>query len=300
VRHVRTALRHRFAHRRRSVAAPLLLLATLGLCSCARVVVLAADPWWSAVTGGSPALAREVTAAALRRGYLPTFVVVPVREDPRERLAEPLARLRPAAAVLGPPLSSDAGALASRFPDVTFVLVGGRGIEDGIANTVQISFDRIGAFREAGTIAAASGATAVLSAGGRSDAETAAFVERVLATPGAPAPVVRALSATPNRDELRTAVAALRAAGLSVFLYRPPSAGAQFLEALAEAGGCAVVEDWAASRPRPGQVLVSIEDDLPATVAAGLARGAPPLVSVPARLRRGSAGAAADGKAGGR
>lgn len=290
--------RHRSVRWHRAAVLPV-LIATLGLCACGRVAVLAADPWWSAVTGRSAAFARGVALAALRRGYVTTFVAVSVKEDARARLLEALPRLRAGAAVLGPPLSFAAGDIASRFPSVTFVLVDGPGIEDGIPNTVQLSFDRRAAFQAAGALAAAAGPAAVLSAAGRSDAETAAFVDGVLSVPGAPAPLLRALSDPPDQNELRAAVADLRTAGISVFLYRPTSSGAQFLEVLAATGGCAVVEDWAASRPRPQQVLVSIEDDLAAGIGACLARGAPPLVVAPARLVRGNAGEAADGRAGG-
>jgi hypothetical protein len=283
---------------KRAVSSLLILAGILALASCGRLVVLAADPWWSAVSAGSPTLARQVALAALRRGYLPTFVAVPAREDARERLLTALSRGRgrPAAVVLGPPLSFAAGEYANRFPDVTFVLVGGPGGDDGMVNTVQLAFDRTAAFGAAGSLAAAAGPVAVLSADGRSERETAAFVKGVLAVPGAVAPVTRGVGDLPDIVQLKSVVAELRDTGVAVFLYRPTGSGTVFLDVLAAAGGYAVVEDWAASRPRPQQVLASIEDDLPAGIGACLARGAPPVVTVPAILERGDAAAGTEGK----
>jgi hypothetical protein len=291
VRSLRAILRQRAVRLMRTVASLLVLTGVLALASCGRLVVLAADPWWSAVSAGSPVLARQVAFAALRRGYLPSFVAVPVREDAGERLLAALSRGRPAAAVLGPPLSFAAREYAARFPNVTFVLVGGPGADDGIDNTVQLAFDRTAAFREAGALAAAAGPVAVLSADGRSERETDAFAEGVAGVAGAPEPVVRLLPQTPDMEALKAVVSALRDAGITVFLYRPTGSGARFLDVLAAAGGSAVVEDWAASRPRPLQVLASIEEDLPAGIGACLAKRAPPVVEGPVRVVRGGAAA---------
>jgi hypothetical protein len=269
----------------------LVLAGTLALGSCGRLVVLAADPWWSAVSAGSPALARQVARDALRRGYVPSFVTAAVREDPRERLLAELARGRTTAVVLGPPLSFAPREYADRFPEVTFVLVGGPGADDGIANTVQLVFDRTAAFRKAGSLAAAIGPVAVLSGPARPAEETAAFLEGVLSVPGARAPVTRSLPSQPDTETLKSVVAELRNTGVAVFLYRPGAAGAAFLDVLAAAGGSAVVEDWAASRPRPLQVLASIEEDLPAGIHACLAKGAPAVVKGDAKVVRGGAAA---------
>jgi hypothetical protein len=267
------------------------LAGSLAPVSCGRLLVLAADPWWTAASGGSPSLARRLDVAALRAGYLPAFVEVPVREDARERLLEALSRRRVAAAVIGPPLSSSADEYAARFPGTTFVLVGGTGADDGIPNTVQLVFDRAAAFQEAGALAAAAGVTAVLAAEGRPAAETEAFFRGVASVESAPVPASREVGSAPDLPALKSAVGELRAAGIGVFLYRPTGSGSAFLEVLAAAGGIAVVEDWAASRPRPSQVLASVEDDLPAGIARCLKRGAPPVVSAQAVVVRGGAGA---------
>jgi hypothetical protein len=294
VRSLRAIFRQRAARLMRTVSSLLVLAGVFALASCSRLVVLAADPWWSAVSAGSPVLARQVALAALRRGYLPSFVAVPVREDAGERLLAALSRGRPAAAVLGPPLSFAAREYATRFPKVTFVLVGGPGADDGIDNTVQLTFDRTAAFREAGALAAAAGPVAVLSADGRSERETDAFTEGVSGVAGAPAPVVRPLPQTPDVGSLQSVVAELREAGIAVFLYRPTGSGAGFLDVLAAAGGSAVVEDWAASRPRSQQVLASIEEDLPAGIGACLVRDAPPVVEGPVDVVLGGAAAETD------
>jgi hypothetical protein len=289
VQSLRAVRRQRTVRPLRAVSALLVLAVVPALASCGRLVVLAADPWWSAVSAGRAVTARQVAMAALRRGYAPSFVGVPVRQDAREHLLAALSRRRTAAAVLGPPLSFDVRELAARFPSVMFVLVGGSGADDGIANTIQLVFDRAEAFREAGALAAGAGPVAVLFAEGRPEGETAAFVEGVLAAPGALAPVTRDVGYAPNLDRLKSAVSELRGFGVSVILYRPTGSGAAFLDVLAAAGGSAIVEDWSASRPRPGQVLASIEEDLAAGIGACLARGAPPVVTIPAILVRGDA-----------
>jgi hypothetical protein len=284
----------------RVVSALLLALAVLALGSCGRMVVLAAEPWWSAVSAGSREAGREVALAALRRGYLPSFVSAGLREDPKDRLLTALSRRRAAAVVVGPPLSLDAAPYAGRFPDVTFVLVGGPPADDGIPNTVQLVYDRRAAFRAAGTLAARAGRVAVLSAPGRAEEETAAFEQAVLTAPGAVAPLDVSVGESPDPQALESAVGKLRADGVSVFLYRPTVSGAAFLDVLAAAGGVAVVEDWAASRPRPRQVLASIEEDLPSGIRACLAPGAAPVVTVAATLVRGAAPVAAPGPGGAR
>ncbi len=276
--------------RARPIAAIALAAAAMVLASCGRLVVLADDPWWGAVTAGSNQSARQVARAVLSKGYWPTFLAVGEREDASQRLETALVDGRIAVAVVGPPLASDAIALAARHPGVTFVLLGGPPGDDGVANTVQLEFDRTAAFREAGRLAAAAGPTAVLASPGRPDAETAAFVAGVGDVDGAPRPLERTLTDRPDTGALETAVSGLRAQGVSVFLYRPTGSRAAFLDVLAAAGGSAVVEDWAVSRPRPGQVLVSIEDDIPGGIAACLARGAPAVVSGPVRVLSGEAG----------
>jgi hypothetical protein len=274
----------------RAFAGLVLAATAISLASCGRLVVLADDPWWGAVAAGSTAPARQVAKAVLAKGYWPTFLAVAEREDASERLEAVLGAGRIAVVVIGPPLSTDAAALAARHPGVTFILLGGLPGDDGFANTVQLAFDRTTAFREAGRLAAAAGPTAVLSTQGRPDAETAAFVAGVGDVEGAPRPLERVLPDRPDTAVLETAVSVLRAQGVSVFLYRPTGSRAAFLDVLAAAGGSGVVEDWAVSRPRPGQVLASIEDDIAGGIAACLSRGAPAIVSGSVRVVRGEAG----------
>jgi hypothetical protein len=275
--------------RARAAVGVALAAAAMALASCGRLVVVADGPWWGAVTAGSAVPSRQVTCAALRRGYWATFLAVGEREDAAERLEASLSARRFAAAVLGPPLSSGAGALAMRHPGVTFILIGGPPGEDGVANTVQLVYDRTAAFREVGRLAAGVGPTGVLSAPGRPDAETAAFVAGVGDVVGAPPPLERALTDRPDTAVLETVVSGLRAQGVTVFLYRPTGSRAAFLDVLAAAGGSAVMEDWTTSKHRPGQVLAAIEEDLPSGIAACLARGAPALVAGPVRVVRGEA-----------
>jgi hypothetical protein len=282
----------------RAIPAGAVLAAALVLASCGRLVVLADAPWWSAVTAGSPTPSLRVTWEALRHGYVPSFVAVAANEDPKARLQEALSRVHAAVVVLAPPASLDAREYATRYLEATFVLVDSPTADDGMANTVQLAFDRTAAFREAGSLAASVGAVAVLLAAGRSERETAAFTEGVAAVPGAAPPVTRFVGNAPDPGALKAVVAELRGAGVAVFLYRPTASGAAFLDALAAAGGSAVVEDWAAAHPRSAQVLASIEEDIPAGIGACLARGAPPVVYGPVRVVRGGAPVAAAAKEG--
>ncbi len=142
----------------RAVLVLLVLAGILALASCGRLVVLAADPWWSAVSAGAPVAgpaggvgcAAARVPAVVRRGAGPGG-----RAGTAARGALPATAST--AAVIGPPLSFAARDYAARFPNVTFVLVGGPGADDGIDNTVQLVFDRTAAFREAGALAAAAG-----------------------------------------------------------------------------------------------------------------------------------------------
>jgi hypothetical protein len=273
----------------RAASAAIVLAVVAALASCGRLVVLADSPWWGAVTAGSRKLAMRVVWESLRHGYLPSFLEVAAAEDARERLQGTLTRGRTAVAVLGPPVSLDAREFAVRYPLTTFVLIGAPPADDGIANTIQLVFDRTDAFREAGSLAASAGAVAVLLAEGRRERESAAFTEGVLAVPGAAVPVTRFVGSPPDLEALKTIVAELRGAGTAVFLYRLTASGAAFLDVLAAAGGVAVVEDWEAARPRPQQVLASIEEDLPEGISACLARDASSIVKGRVLVVRGGA-----------
>jgi hypothetical protein len=57
------------------------------------------------------------------------------------------------------------------------------------------------------------------------------------------------------------------------------------LEVMKDAGGCAVVADWASSGAFPGQVFVSVEEDVPAGIAQALTHAAPGIRTVDGPVR---------------
>ncbi len=245
-----------------------LLLASCGLASSVgRMLVLADRPWWDAA-GGDAALRRPLSVAALRRGLLPRFVVVPVHEDAGQRLDAQLAAGGWKVVVVGPLLALEAAGIARRYPRVTFILVDGPvGAAGAPGNTITLVFDRRQAFAEAGADAAREGPVGIVAVSSRpSTPDLAAFVEGARGVSGSD-PAVVTIEEPADVGRIEEAVVKLRAAGVKVVLPWLAGDGAAFLATLARHGCAAVVEDWAASHASPAQVLVSIDE----AVADGVA-----------------------------
>jgi hypothetical protein len=267
-------------------------------CWHGRLLYCAEPPFWASL--GEPLPVRASLAwQSLRHGWWPGFLLVGPQENPRDRLTAALSGGRFGAAVVGPLLSFEASGFAQGFPTTGFVLVDGPAWAAGSVNTVLLVFDRTEAFQAAGeavrvSLAAAAphGLVGVLSPAGAAstDAEAQAFL-RGASGEGAAAPVVREIDLPVDAAKVKAAVAEMRGGGVEVFLPRLGSLTVACLEALREAGGSAVLDDWVASGAFAGQVFLSVEEDVPAGIGLCLGRAAEPgsVVQGPVRIVSGKA-----------
>ena len=281
-------------------SALLVFLVVCGLSACwnGRLVVCAEPPFWASL--GEPLAVRASLAwRSLVHGYWPGFLLIGPQENPRDRLSGILATGRFATAVVGPMLSFEPAGFAQGFTGTRFILVDGLPDPAAGKNTVLLVFDRADAFRAAGEAARLSleeaeprGLIGVIAVAGSvsQDAEVQGFLQGA-AGPDAPQPVVREIEAPLDAAKVKAAVADLRAAGVEIFLPRLAGLDAACLEALRDAGGCAVTADWAVSGARAPQVFLSIEEDVVAGIGWCLGRAgkAGSVVQGPVRIVCGKA-----------
>jgi hypothetical protein len=264
-------------------------------CWNGRVLYSFEEPFWTVMGGARARL--PLVKTALVKGYLPRIDVAPAATDPRERLAAGLSQRRYSLAVVGPLLSFESDAYAGRFPGTRFVLIDvhvqGRSLPP---NAVALSFDRTGAFREAGAAVAAA-LQAEFAASTRADGSGAAAAS---STPPARVgtllsassdisaeeekaflagagdglrkgtPIERILPSPADKAAVISAVAQMRSQGVEVFLIGLGILNPAALEALRGAGGSAVLADWSMAGGFDGQVLLSIENDVAAGVALAI------------------------------
>jgi hypothetical protein len=243
---------------------------------------------------------------SLTNGYLPRILVSEQGGNPGERLAAAIAAGGYRAVVVGPLLSFDWRAYVSRQPRTRFILIGGANPADLPPNATVLLYDRRDAFRAAGHaagIAVRSGADAtraapsarigVLLSGAPSlDAgETDAFSEGVAQALDGARPTVRVLGDRIDKPAVKGAIEEMRRDGAQILLLGMGSLDAYALEVLLGTGGSAVVADWAASGAFPGQVFMSVEEDIPGGIARAFAEaGRARSVRGPVRLQGGRAG----------
>jgi hypothetical protein len=273
-------------------------LCVLAGCWRGRLVVCAEAPFWASL--GEPAPVRASIAwQSLRRGWWPDFLLVGPAEDPRDRLSAVLAGGRHGAAVVGPMLSFEAAGFAQGFPRTRFILVDGAHPGAAGGNSVLLVFDRTAAFKAAGETARLSlaeseprGLVGVLVPAGTtgSDVDVQAFLSGA-GGEGASAAVVREIELPVDAAKVKAAVAEMRGRGVEIMLARLGGFTVAFLEGLRDAGGSAVVDDWAASGMLAEQVFLSVEEDVQAGIGLCLGRGVTPgaVVQGPVRLVCGEA-----------
>ena len=85
-------------------------------------------------------------------------------------------------------------------------------------------------------------------------------------------PTVRVLADGTDRTGVKAAIEQMRAQGVEIFLLGLGSLDPWCLAVMKDAGGCAVVADWASSGALPAQVFVSVEEDITAGVSRALER----------------------------
>jgi hypothetical protein len=263
-------------------------------------------PFWDSI-GGNAGLTLALSGASVMRGYLPRVLVTGPQESPAERLAREVTAGRYRTVVVGPLLSFEWKAYATRFPRTRFILIGGEGGEDLPPNVVLLRYDRANAYRAAGFAAGLSvrGEAAGGDAGGLgprigvllssspelTPEETEAFSAGAAEALNGARPVVRVIAEPAEKAAVRTAVEQMHKEGVEVFLLGMGNLDAWCLQVLQTTGGSAVVADWAASGAFPDQVFLSIEEDIRWGILRALAVAGPGIhaVSGPVRIVNGRA-----------
>ncbi len=277
-----------------------MILSVLLLAGCwnGRVLFSFEQPFWSSL-GADARLKASIAGDAARRGYLPRVDVGGGAPDPLKALDTIVSTDRYAVVIVGPLLSFDWASYVPKFPRTRFILIDAPvPAKDQPANAVFLTFDRTSAFREAGRAAAESvrggpGAPGpapgselaprigVLTSddSGLTEAETDAFASGVADALDGGRPVTRKLTAPLDKNSIRAAIDQMRRAAAQVFLFGLGEHDPLALEALRDGGGSAVVADWEASGAFAGQVLASVEEDVPGGITrawdalrAGVAR----------------------------
>ncbi len=264
---------------------PLFLLAILLLavsCRSRPSVLVLLDPYSSALLES-----RGLAPDALRRGLGEQFrarvLVVDPAKEPMPAVEQLLAELRPGWVYLSPLLPLDVHVLASRFPGVRIVQEGtGPGPEP---NLVRLDFQREEAFRRAGRAVArlltqealrpvlVSGqapapkaavllAQPLLVARQRAEAFRAGF----LSVADAALLFERDLDTLSDTAKARRVLESLREQGAGVFLFQTYGLTGFCLENLRSQGGLAVLEEPVGGTGYEEQVLLSLQEDLPAAL----------------------------------
>jgi hypothetical protein len=266
---------------------PLFLLAVLMLavsCRSKPSVLVLLDPYLETLLEN-----RGLAPEALRRGLEEKLrarvLVLDPAKEPMPAVEHLLAELRPGWAYLSPLLPLDAHVLASRFPEVRIVQEGsGPGPEP---NLVRLEFQREEAFRRAGRAVArlltqealrpvlGSGeraAPAVKAAvvlgqplqAARQRAE--AFRAGFLSAADAALLLQRDLDTLSDTAKARKVLESLREQGVRVFLLQTYGLTGFCLEYLRTQGGLAVLEEPVSGSGYEEQVLLSLQEDLPAAL----------------------------------
>ena len=192
-----------------------------------------------------------------------------------------------AAAVVGPLLSFEWQGFSAQHPRTIFVVIDAPiPVGDTPPNVVFLTFDRTAAFRDAGWAAGTEvrrkfGAADASRLGPRiamltcadsdiSAAEVDAFTRGVSDSLDGGRPEARFLTSPVDAGAITAAVGQMRKAGAEVFLLGLGEHDPSGLQALRDAGGAAVLGDWAVSGAFPPQVLLSVEEDVPGGITRAL------------------------------
>jgi hypothetical protein len=272
--------------RLRALLPAVLCVPLLAACWNGRILFTFEQPFWSSI-GGESRVGAALAVASAERGYFPRIDVEPVSPDPVSALAGKIAPRGYAAVIVGPLLSFEWEGFATKFPRTKFVLIDAPvPSRDAPANAVFLTFDRTGAFRDAGRAAGTKvqtkfGAVDASRLGPRiavltsvdsdiSAAEVDAFTRGVADSLDGGRPEARFLTAPVDTSAVNAAVSQMRRAGAEIFLLGLGEHNPSGLQALRDAGGSAVLGDWLVSGAFPAQVLFSVEEDVPGGIALAL------------------------------
>ncbi len=251
----------------------------------------ASEPYWESANADG-LLGGALSSVARARGLHLRIVLGGIMDSADEVLSRELASARAAAqmpwsttaVVVTDPLSSaEAADLAPRFPSVLFILMGDAG-GDPRENLIRLLFDREPAFRTAGQAAGLAlggtnaaeyrgGAKAGIILGGprsASSADVAAFASGLKDAGLADRLVIRDLGVVVDAAGVQRVVNEMRAAGVEIFLPKLGEQNQVCLDAIRAAGGCAVTEDWRATKAFEAQVFLSVEEDVAGGIDACL------------------------------
>jgi hypothetical protein len=269
---------------------PALCLLLVSGCWNGSVMFSFEQPFWMSL-GDDAQVRLSIARAAVQNGYLPRIFVRGPQENPAARLSQDVSAGPFRTVVVGPLLSYEWKGYVPQSPRTRFILIEGGAVDDLPQNAVALVFDRTRAFTEAGFAAGESvreraRGEVSLALGSRvgillnstsplTAAETEGFVAGVADALQGARPTVRVLADGTDRPGVKTAIEQMRAQGVEIFLLGMGSLDPWCLEVMRDAGGCAVVADWASSGAFPAQVFVSVEEDIPAGIARALGRTAP-------------------------
>lgn len=263
------------------------------------------QPYWTSL-GADLQMRGALAWVSVRHGYLPRIFVRGPQENPAAHLAQDVSTGPFRTVVVGPLLSYEWKGYVTQSPRTRFILIGEEGADELPPNAVALVFDRARAFNAAGFAAGESvheGARGDVSAelGTRvailltptsalTAEEMEGFASGVAEALEGARPTVRVLEGA-DKAAVKAAIEQMRAQGVEMFLLDMGSLNPWCLEVLRDAGGCAVVSDWASSGAFPAQVFLSVEEDIPGGIAralspAGLGTHA---VSGPMRIVEGKA-----------
>ena len=271
-------------HSRRLLPLLLCPLVFLGGCWNGRLLLYFERPYWVSLGEDRP-LRLGFEREALRDGYLPSLVISTETEDPLTRLTRELSRGRFPAAIVSPLASLSAADFARQWPGTTFILVGGTPRDDPPPNCVQLLFDRGPAFRSTGYAAGlaareedpAADANALVAkvavfslSSFASDGEIQAFQAGVAEALDGAQPAVQTVAEPVDRTAVQNTLQQMRRDGAEIFLLHLGALDSYGLQVLQDAGGSAVVADWASSQTNPRAVFLSVEEDVQAGIATAL------------------------------
>ncbi|HYW85820.1 MAG TPA: hypothetical protein VFB30_21385, partial [Spirochaetia bacterium] len=283
---------------------PALCILLLSGCGSGRLMFSFEQPFWMSL-GDDAQVRLSLTRAAVQHGYLPRIFVRAPQENPAAHLAQDMSAGRFRTVVVGPLLSFEWRGYVPQSPRTHFILIGAA--DDLPENAVALVYDRTHAFNATGfasgeSVRQRAGGDVSLALGSRigillnassplTAAETEAFADGVAEALDGARPTVRVLADGTDRPGVKAAIEQMRAQGVEIFLLGLGSLDPWCLEVMKDAGGCAVVADWASSGAFPAQVFVSVEEDIPAGISLALGHAAPDVRAVngPVRVVAGKA-----------
>lgn len=270
-----------------AIAGAVLILSLAGACERTRsedtYLVALEAPFWRAVTEAYPELEADLRASVLADGRQLSITHLGT-EQPLEALHAQLARARPAAVVLTPLLSLQAGDVAAAYPDLRFVVLtwageSAPGDEAPVArpNVTTVTFARKEALTRAGRLLAAyiaeqpDGRIGILATGGRVQRAHVTALRSGLTSGGAGARVTeRRIDQSADSGTLKRSLGVMQRSEVRVVFLEVGALTGEALDALASEGTFAMVRNWGYRSGFEETVLLSVDDPPLPALRAGI------------------------------